>query len=143
MAVSDGLAKLSKRAKKAEDDAQAASTQARKDLEKTVDDMQMSAEAEAKKVQQRAQAASDQVSETWRDVQKTWNAHVAKVRDDVHQQRAMFDASNASARADWAEKSAGMAVDYAYAAIEEAEYAVLDAILARREAEDALATARR
>ncbi|HET9085483.1 MAG TPA: hypothetical protein VFN41_13865 [Candidatus Limnocylindrales bacterium] len=143
MAVSDGLAKLSKRAKKAEDDAQAASTQARKDLEKTVDDMQMSAEAEAKKVQQRAQAASDQVSDTWRDVQKTWNAHVAKVRDDVHQQRAMFDASNASARADWAEQSAGMAVDYAYAAIEEAEYAVLDAILARREAEDALATASR
>ena len=69
MAVADGLAKLSKRAKKAEEDAEAASTQARADLEKTINDVQASAEAEAKKVKQRAQAASDQVSDTWKDVE--------------------------------------------------------------------------
>ena len=68
---------------------------------------------------------------------------MAKVRADVDQQKAMFDASNAVTRADWAENSAAMAVDHAYAAIEEAEYAVLDAILARREAQDALTSARR
>jgi hypothetical protein len=143
MAVSDGLAKLSKRAKQAEDHAHAASNQARTDLEKTVNDVQASAEAEAKKVQQRAQAAGDHVSDTWKDVQTSWSAHVAKVRADLERQREMFDASNAVDRAEWAETGAAMAVDYAYAAIEEAEYAVLDAILARREATDALATASR
>jgi hypothetical protein len=44
-------------------------------------------------------------------------------------------------RADDAEADALFAIDYAYATVEEAEYAVLDAISARMEAEDrAMAT---
>jgi hypothetical protein len=39
-------------------------------------------------------------------------------------------------RADIAEDDAVFAIDYAYAAIEEAEYAVLDASLARVEADE-------
>ena len=38
---------------------------------------------------------------------------------------------------------AEFAIDYAYSAIEEAEYAVLDAILARRDAEEAAVAANR
>jgi hypothetical protein len=38
--------------------------------------------------------------------------------------------------ADQAEADASFAVDYAYAAIDEAEYAVLDAALARKEADE-------
>ena len=50
---------------------------------------------------------------------------------------------DAESRAEWAETDAMLAIDYAYAAIEEAEYQTLDAILARREAEDrAVAAAR-
>ena len=36
-----------------------------------------------------------------------------------------------------------LAIDYAYGAVVEAEYAVLDAILARREAEEAVVAASR
>jgi hypothetical protein len=143
MSVSDGLAKLSTRAKEAEDRANAAATQGRSDLEKTVSTVQASAEAGAKKIQSQAQAASANVSDTWNDVQTSWNAHIAKVKADAEQRKAMFDAANAVTRADSAEADAAMAIDYAYSAIEEAEYAVLDAILARRDAKDALATAAR
>ena len=53
-------------------------------------------------------------------------------------------ADNAEDRAAWAEADAELAIDYAYSAIEGAEYAVLDAILARRDADEkSVAAARR
>ena len=137
MSVSENLRKLSERAKTAEDHAAAAKTQARADLEQTVNNVRASAEAEGKKVgQAQAQQASTEMSATWNDVQRSWNAHLDKVKSDIHQRKAEIDASDAESRAEWAESDAVLAIDYAYAAIEEAEYATLDAILARREAED-------
>jgi hypothetical protein len=49
---------------------------------------------------------------------------------------AEIDAKEALRRADAAEEDALFAIDYAYGTIEEAEYAVLDAILARMDADD-------
>jgi hypothetical protein len=136
MSASDNLAKLSARAKKAEDDAAAAKTQAKADVERTMDSVRASAESEATKLKAQAQNASADAAATWNDLQTSWNAHIAKVRSDVDRRKAQFDAANAADRADWAESDAILAVDYAYSAIEEAEYAVLDAILARREADE-------
>jgi hypothetical protein len=48
-------------------------------------------------------------------------------------------ADQAEIRAEIAEDNAAAAVDFAYAAIEEAEYQVLNAAMARTEAEDAQA----
>jgi hypothetical protein len=143
MAASDDLRKLSDRAKVAEDHAAEAKTQAQADLERTASDVRASAEAQAKQLRDQAQAAGRATSATWDDMQRSWSAHVAKVRGDVEQRKAEIDASNASVRADWAESDAELAVGYAYAAIEEAEYAVLDAVLARREADVAGTTASR
>ena len=62
---------------------------------------------------------------------------------DIQQRKSELDAADAESRAEWAETDATIAIDYAYAAVEEAEYATLDAILARREAEElALAASR-
>ena len=137
MPASDDLKKLSERAKVAEDHAATAKTQARAELEKTVTDVRASSQAQAKKLQAQAQAAKTDAAESWDDVQRSWNAHIAKVREDVQRKTAQLNAADSSDRADWAETDASLAIDYAYSAIEEAEYAVLDAILARREAEDA------
>jgi len=79
MSVSENLRKLSERAKTAEDHAAAANTQARADLEQTVNNVRASAEAEGKKVQAQAQQASTEMSATWNDVQRSWNAHLDKV----------------------------------------------------------------
>ena len=142
MAASDDLRKLADRAKTAEDHA-AAKTQARAELQTTVTDIRASADAGARKFQTQTQAAGQQVSDSWNDVQRSWSAHVDKVRKDMGHQKAEFDASSAASDADWAEWNAQLTIDYAYAAIEEAEYAVLDAILARRDADEAAVVASR
>lgn len=143
MGASDGLKKLAERAKTAEDHAAAAKTQAREELQKTVTDVRTSAEAGAKKLEDQTRAAGQQVSDNWNDVQQSWSAHFAKARQSMDHRKAKFDASNAASDADWAEWNAQMTIDYAYSAIEEAEYAVLDAILARRDAEEAAVEAGR
>ena len=143
MAASDDLKKLADRAKAAEDHAAVAKTQARAELQKTVADVRASAEAGATKFQTQTQAAGQQVSDSWNDVQRSWTAHINKARKDMDHGKAKFDASNAASEADWAEWNAQLTIDYAYSAIEEAEYAVLDAILARRDADEAAVAASR
>jgi len=74
-------------------------------------------------------------------MQKSWGNHMAQVRQSIDDKKDQRDARRAEARADDAEADALFAIDYAYATVEEAEYAVLDAISARMEAEDrAMAT---
>ena len=65
--------------------------------------------------------------------------HVAKIREDIDTKRAEHDADRAEKIAEKREDDAAFAVQFAYAAIEEAEYAVLDAALARAEADEASA----
>ena len=143
MAASDDLKKLADRAKAAEDHAAVAKTQARAELQKTVTGVRASAEAGAKKFQTQTQAAGQKASDSWNDVQRSWNAHMDKARKDIDHRKAEFDASDAKSQADWAEWNAELSIDYAYSAIEEAEYAVLDAILARRDADEAAVAASR
>jgi hypothetical protein len=141
MAASDDLKKLADRAKAAEDHAAVAKTQARAELQKTVADVRAS--AGAMKFQTQTQAAAQQVSDSWNDVQRSWTAHIDKARRGMDHGKAKFDASNAASEADWAEWNAQLTIDHAYSAIEEAEYAVLDAILARRDADEAAVAASR
>jgi hypothetical protein len=58
------------------------------------------------------------------------------VKEDMADRRAEHDVDRANNRAENAEVDAAFAIDYAVAAIEEAEYAVLDASLARMEADE-------
>jgi hypothetical protein len=76
------------------------------------------------------------VSDGWSKVQRTWNDHLAEMRQDIHDRRAEHDLKKAQRTADSTEEDAAFAIDFAYGAIEEAEYAVLDAVLARTEAEE-------
>jgi hypothetical protein len=139
MALSDQLAKLAARAKQAEDRATAAQQKARTDLESDVSTARASAGAQAQKLRDTAEAGEEKVSGRWNDLQKSWSAHVAAVREDIDQRQARHDRAEARREADTAEDDAQYAIDYAYAAVEEAEYAVLDAELARMDA-DALET---
>jgi hypothetical protein len=69
-------------------------------------------------------------------VQRSWNDHLAAVRKSVDDRRAAHDLKAAQKAADQADDDAAFAIDYAYAAIEEAEYAVLDADLAHVEVDE-------
>jgi hypothetical protein len=135
MALSDELAKLATRAKQAETRAAAAQKKARNDLETDVSAARASASAQADKLRATAEAGEGKVSDWWSGVQKAWSEHVDAVRADIDDRKDKHDRAEARRAADDAEDDAQYAIDYAYAAVEEAEYAVLNAELARMESD--------
>ena len=140
MAVSDQLSKLAARAKEAEDRAAAAQAKAKDDLQQDVENSRAVAQDQAASLRESADAGKGRISAWWHDVQRSWNEHLAAIREDIDRRRAEHDADRAQEYADQAEADASFAVDYASAAIDEAEYAVLEATLARKEADEMAAT---
>jgi hypothetical protein len=134
------LSALAEQTKQAQQKVDAARNQTKADLEKAVSDSRSAAEARASELRSSAKAAKGGLSTWWDDQQKGWNDHLAKLRQDLDEKNAEHDASKAEKRAERAEANADFAVKFASAAIDEAEYAVLSALLARRDA-DELATA--
>ncbi len=136
MALSDQLTELAARAKDAEEHAAAAQGKAKADVQADVEHARASAQDQAKKLRESAEANKNKVSVWWYDLQRTWNEHVAKIREDIESKRAGHDVDRAERRAEHRADDAAFAIQFAYAAIEEAEYAVLDAALARMEADE-------
>ena len=136
MTLSDELTKLAARAKEAETRTAAAHDEAQADLERQVASARASAQAQAEKLRQGAEEGKAEASGWWTDVQKSWNAQVAKVREDVESKKEEHNVHVSRARADDAEGYAAFAVDLAYSAVAEADYASLDAVLARKEADE-------
>ena len=91
------------------------------------------AELEREVASARLSAGSREVkfAEGWSDLQRSWDAHVAKVRERLDNRRADHDAKRAQRRAEDAEDYAAYAAAFAHSAVVEAEYAALDAVLAR------------
>ena len=69
-------------------------------------------------------------------MQESLANHMKQVRQSIDEKKGQLDAKHAASRADDAEADALYAIDYAYATVEDAESAVLDAISARMEAND-------
>lgn len=136
MALSDQLAKLSQRAKEAEEHAAAARDKTKADVENDRKMARATAQAQADRLHESADANRARISAWWHDVQRSWSQHVAAVKEDLTDRRAEHDLDRANKRAENAEGDAAFAIDYAVAAIDEAEYAVLDASLARMEANE-------
>jgi hypothetical protein len=136
MALSDLLGRLAQQAKEAEDKAKRAADEARDDLRSHVDQASAAASRSAEKLAATRKEGEVKASDWWAQVQSDWAAHVAKVREGMASKKAAADAQGAKIEADIAESDAEMAIDFASSALEEAEYAVLDAILARKEADD-------
>jgi hypothetical protein len=142
MAISDRLTELAARAKEAEDHAASAKSKAKTDLELDVKTARESAKARADQLSKAAEAGKGKLSAWWDSLQRSWNEHLAEIRRSIDERRAVHDVAAAERAADGAEEDAAFAIDYAYAAIEEAEYAVLDATLARMNADDMAAASK-
>ena len=141
MAASDELARLTARAKEAEDHAAAAKAEAKSQLEQALNTSRENAETQADKLRTDAEARAGEASDRWKEIQLSWNEHLQKMRQDMDQRKATLDSAVAQDKADQAEFDAVNAIDFAYAAIAGAEYAVLDATLAREEADELAAKA--
>ena len=136
MALSDQLSELAARAKEAETRTAAARDKSKAGVQADVETARVSAQERAEKLRESADANKNKLSVWWYDLQRTWNEHIAKIRDDIDAKRAEHDVDRADRRAEHREDDAVFAIEFAYAAIEEAEYAVLDAELARMEADE-------
>ena len=136
MALSDQLRRLANRAEEAEKNAAAASDKAKADLEQDRENSRAVAQQEAEQLREAADAGRGKISDWWNDVQRSWNEHIAQIQRNVESKKAEIDLDRAKRRADNAEADAEFAIEFAYTAIGEAEYAVLDANLARKEADE-------
>ncbi|MCU1456599.1 MAG: hypothetical protein JWL73_691 [Actinomycetia bacterium] len=136
MALSDQLSQLAARTKKLEDSAGASRQKAKGDLEQDVNSARDTAQAHAESLRKSAEARKGQISAWWDNLQRSWNENIVSIRKSVDDREAEHDVKAAQRKADQADDDAAFAIDYAYAAIDEAEYAVLDAALARVKADD-------
>ena len=136
MAASDGFAKLADRAKEAENRVASANEKAKEDLEAERESARKVGEQQAEEMRETAHESKEEISEWWADVQRSWDHAVAGVRSDVENRKAEHDLHKAQRRAERTENEAEFAADFAYSAIVQAEYAALDASLARTEAKE-------
>jgi hypothetical protein len=135
MALSDQLSRLASRSKELEDRAAAVKQQTKADLQHDVKQAREESQARADALANTIDESKADVSAWWNSMGRSWNDHVASVRKNIGDKRAAHDLKAAERAVRQADDDASYAVDYAYSAVEEAEYAVLDAILARMEAD--------
>lgn len=138
---SNALAELSERAKSAEDAVGPAATETRDKLAARVAQERATADEGATKVRASADAGEKDLAAHWHHLQTGWKDHVRKTQVTLQDNHTKHDAAKAQRRADRAETNAADAIAFAISAIQEAEYAVLDAVLARADAEEAVAGA--
>jgi hypothetical protein len=127
--MSEQLSRLAARTKQLEDRAAAAHQKARADLEHDVAAARDESKANAEALRESVEADAAEVSAWWTDLGRSWDEHIAKMRVRIDKRAAEHDAEEASAYASYV-------IDYTFAAVEEAEYAVLDATLAQMEANE-------
>jgi hypothetical protein len=136
VALSDQLNDLAVKAKQVEDRVAAAKQKTKAELEADVNDARESSKVQAEALHTKAEARKGKISAWWDKVQRSWHEHLGAVRKGAEERKVAHDAKAAQRAAEQADEDASYAIDFAYAAIEEAQYAVLDADLAHRHADE-------
>jgi len=138
--LSEQLADLSVRAKHAEDAVSAAQKEAHDKVMARREQARAAATAAAEKVERNIKSAGDSVKSAGDAAAKKWTAFQTKISNDLQsikegiaQKKHDLDVRQAEKHADRLEWEAGLSVDYAIAAVEQAELAVLDAVAGRME----------
>ena len=127
---------LAQRAEQAKERVHASSSATKERLEEQVSAARASADEKGRRLEAQAAGAGDEAAQRWGEIRRSWNDHVAGMRRKAADDKAGFDARRAQLRAELAEEDAVAATEFAILAVEEAEYAVLDSLLARAEADD-------
>jgi hypothetical protein len=135
--LSQQLSELSVHAKNAEDAAATAQQEAHAKAAALRDQARAAASAATEKVNQEAKGAKDRASRNWNALQAKIAADVNSLKTVVAARKREIDAERAETTAERLEWEAAFSIDYAIASIEQAKYAVLDAIVGRVEAQDA------
>jgi hypothetical protein len=133
--LSDQFEKISDKAKIATQHLHAASQSTRDQLAADAASARDKANAAANQLQDNVDGAHDKASSHWQDMRVKWQGHVANVRTSAKEKKDRLDAGAADADANIVLSYALDAIDFAQAAVDEAEYASLDAMYARAAAD--------
>jgi len=142
MALSDQLTDLAARTKKLEDAAAANRAKNRAQLKQEREERNARMEAQAQKIQSSFDKAQADAQAWWTDTTKRFEQRRAEVRTKMDQQKAERKLDRVQHNADDWEKYAADMVSWAAYAVDAAEYAVIDAAIARKEADDLAAASR-
>ncbi len=135
--LSEQLADLSVQAKSTEDAVTAAEKEAHDKVIARKEQARVAASAAVEKVNQKIYSASDTAAQHWSAAKAKVAADLNGLKANVAQAKHDLGAKRAENYAEELEWEAGVAIDYAIASIQQARYAVLDAVAGRVEAEQA------
>ena len=135
--LSEQLAELSSRARNVEDAFAQAEKEARDKIDARRAQAIVAAQSAVEKINQQVKTVADGASRDWAQLQAKITSDMSDVAKYVAQAKHKMDILRAEDRSDFLEVDASFAIDYAVAAVEQAQLAVLDAVEARRIAEEA------
>lgn len=134
MSVSvDSFDRLSQKIDEAKRTIRAAASASETELKAKVDEARKNADEHAAELSASAAATADKAEANWQKIQSDWDQHRQTVRKRIDEAKAAENLNEAELRAEWAEDDARDAVNFASNAIDEATYAMLDAIAARKD----------
>jgi hypothetical protein len=129
----DSFEKLSEKIDEAKSSIRAAASESEAELKAKVEEARKNADDRAAELSAKVHATADK-TDHWQQIQSDWDQHRQEIRKRIDDAKSAEDLETAELRAEWAESDARDAIDFAANAIDEAQYAMLDAILARKDA---------
>ena len=131
------LADLSVRAKRAQEAIADARDETRERISARREEFRTAAVAAASKVDEDLRAAGVAIGNQWANVREKIVADIDHLRSNLAERQVERNVDRLADRADRKETDANVAIDFALASIENAKLAVLDAVIARRDAREA------
>ena len=135
-ALSEQLTDLAARSKRTEDVVAAAQAKNRARLESQRDTLKASIADGDAKARERAAAAAANTQQWWSDTRSSVDARFATMRAKADERRTEKDIKKAEHHAEQAEQHAAETIDWGLYVLDQAEYAVIDAVIARADADD-------
>jgi chromosome segregation ATPase len=134
--LSEQLSELSAQAKKAEDVVTAAQARNRAVLGKEREQLRSKISEAKTHGEARVAAVQDKNQSWWDDTRSSIDARFAQIHAERDEHRAERDLKKAEKRADEAEEDAAYAIEFAISMLDQANYAIADAVIARADADD-------
>jgi hypothetical protein len=137
--LSDQLSELSDRSKKTETSVSAALTKNRKDLERRRASLTSAINAGNKKVENQVSSTERKIQAQWSDTRSSPDDQFDMIRDHPDKRHNDKGVKKAKHHADVAEQHAADAISLVFYILDRAEYAIVDAALARADADELVA----
>jgi hypothetical protein len=134
--LSEQLIELSARAKKTEELVSAAQAKNQAALQSQREELQSSISAFKARAAAQTEELTQEAQSWWDETRTAVNDRFAKLRAKAEDHHAERDLKRAQHRADDAELDAAYAIDFALDVLDQAEYAIADAVIARAEADE-------